>query len=215
MDDMYYKHEESTMIKHLFSFFAIPVLFMSHVDEENLSREGDMDSIVFGAGCFWCVEAAYRLVEGVTAVQVGYAGGTTPNPTYRDVCSGSTGHAEVAAVQFDPERVSLEQLLNVFMNIHDPTQLNRQGADIGTQYRSAVFYRSETQRAEVIRFLENAQSRYDQPIVTDVSALESFYVAEDYHQQYFDNNPQAGYCKLVIAPKVNKVSRLLGSQTGN
>ncbi len=173
------------------------------------AKEVDMESIVFGAGCFWCVEAAFRLAQGVTDVRVGYTGGTLANPTYKAVCTGTTGHAEVARITFDPDRIPIERLMDIFLAVHDPTQLNRQGADIGTQYRSAVFYRSDEQRDAVKARLKEAQASYDQPIVTEISPLGAFYEAEDDHQQYFAVNPTAGYCRVVIAPKVDKVKRLL------
>lgn len=168
-----------------------------------------MDSIVFGAGCFWCVEAVFRLAEGVTDVRSGYTGGTVENPTYKAVCSGETGHAEVVKVSFDPTRISLSRLVDIFLAVHDPTQLNRQGADVGTQYRSSVFYRSDEQRDAVNALLKEAQALYAKKIVTDVSPLGAFYEAEDYHQEYFEKNPDAGYCRIVIEPKVNKVKSLL------
>lgn len=173
------------------------------------TEEVKMDSIVFGAGCFWCVEAAFRLADGVSDVRVGYTGGTEENPTYQAVCSGRTGHAEVAKVTFDPQRITLEALMEIFLVVHDPTSLNAQGADVGTQYRSAVFVTSDQQRDAVKALLEKAQKAYTQPIVTEVSPLGVFYTAEDYHQRYFENNPNAGYCQAVVAPKVRKVEKLL------
>jgi methionine-S-sulfoxide reductase len=173
------------------------------------AKEVDMDSIVFGAGCFWCVEAAFRLADGVSDVQVGYTGGTVENPTYQQVCTGKTGHAEVGKVTFDPSRISLERLVDLFLTVHDPTQLNRQGADVGTQYRSAVFCRSAEQRDAVKALLGAAGKRFSGKIVTEVSLLGVFYAAEDYHQAYFAKNPNAGYCRAIIAPKVEKVRKLL------
>jgi len=169
-----------------------------------------MDSIVFGAGCFWCVEAAFRFADGVTDVRVGYAGGSVENPTYKAVCTGRTGHTEVARVVFDPQRITLERLMEIFLVVHDPTSLNAQGADVGTQYRSAVFVNSDAQREAVKALLAKAQKQFTKPIVTDVSPLGGFYEAEDYHQRYFANNPEAGYCRGVVAPKVQKVRKLLG-----
>jgi len=169
-----------------------------------------MDSVVFGAGCFWCVEAAFRLADGVSDVSVGYTGGTVANPTYEAVCSGRTGHAEVARVVFDPQRITLARLMEIFLAVHDPTSLNAQGADKGTQYRSAVFVNSGAQREAVTALLAKAQPVFSRPIVTEVAPLTVFYAAEDYHQRYFENNPQAGYCRMVIAPKVRKVRDLLG-----
>lgn len=157
-------------------------------------------------GCFWCLEAVYEQLRGVEKVVSGYAGGHVPNPDYRSVCTGRTGHAEVVQVTFDPDEVSYRELLEVFFTIHDPTTLNRQGADLGTQYRSAVFTHSPEQERtarEVIRDLE-AEGVWENPIVTQVEPLKEFYPAEDYHQHYYARNPGQGYCQVVIAPKVAK-----------
>jgi peptide-methionine (S)-S-oxide reductase len=157
-------------------------------------------------GCFWCLVAVYDELRGVEKVESGYSGGLVSNPTYRQVCTGTTGHAEVVQVTFDPEVVSFREILEVFFTIHDPTTLNRQGADVGPQYRSAVFYHDEEQRRiteEVISKLE-AEGVWDDPIVTEVTPFEAFYVAEDYHQEYFQNNEYQPYCQVVIAPKVAK-----------
>lgn len=157
-------------------------------------------------GCFWCIEVIYDELVGVTDVVSGYMGGTSSNPTYRDVCSGSTGHAEVIHVTFDPNVVSYREILDVFFTVHDPTTLNRQGNDVGTQYRSAVFYHSDEQRriaTETIAAFNRAKI-WDRPIVTEVTAAGTFYRAEDYHQDYYANNPEQGYCQIVIAPKVAK-----------
>jgi peptide-methionine (S)-S-oxide reductase len=157
-------------------------------------------------GCFWCLEAVFDEVRGVEGVESGYAGGKVDNPSYRDVCNGTTGHAEVIQVHFDPNVVSYRDLLNVFFAIHDPTTLNRQGADVGTQYRSAIFYHDEEQKqtAEAVISELNAQGIWDRPIVTEVTRLDKFYMAEDYHQEYFARNPYQPYCQAVIAPKVAK-----------
>jgi peptide-methionine (S)-S-oxide reductase len=157
-------------------------------------------------GCFWCLEAVYEELKGVERVESGYSGGTVSDPTYRQVCTGTTGHAEVVQVTFDPEVVSFKEILEVFFTIHDPTTLNRQGADVGPQYRSAIFYHDEEQRrvAEgVISELE-AERVWDNPIVTEVTPFDTFYVAEDYHQGYYRNNEYQPYCQVVIAPKVAK-----------
>jgi len=157
-------------------------------------------------GCFWCLEAVYDEVKGVKSVESGYAGGHVENPSYKQVCTGMTGHAEVVQITFDDEVVSYRDLLNVFFGIHDPTTLNRQGADVGTQYRSAIFYHDEEQKRiaeEVIKDLEE-QKIFDRPIVTTLEKMDKFYVAEDYHQEYFANNPYQPYCMAVVAPKVNK-----------
>ncbi len=168
-----------------------------------------MDSIVFGAGCFWCVEAAFRLADGVTDVRVGYTGGAIENPCYKAVCTGRTGHAEVVKVVFDPKRITLDQLTKIFLVVHDLTSLNAQGGDVGAQYRSSVFVHSDQQRDAMKALLGKAQSNFSKPIVTEVTALGDFYEAEDYHQRYFENNPEAGYCRSVIEPKIEKVRKLL------
>jgi peptide-methionine (S)-S-oxide reductase len=157
-------------------------------------------------GCFWCLEAVFDDLKGVEDVVSGYSGGKTPNPTYKQVCTGATGHAEVVQVTFDPTQISYRDLLEVFFTIHDPTTLNRQGADVGTQYRSAIFYHSPEQKAiaeQVIGEL-NAEKIWNRPIVTELTPFTSFYPAEDYHQEYFTNNPFQPYCQIVIAPKIAK-----------
>jgi peptide-methionine (S)-S-oxide reductase len=160
----------------------------------------------FGAGCFWCVEAVFQELKGVIKVESGYMGGTTPNPTYRDVCTGNTGHAEVTRITFDPSVISYDELLEVLWTTHDPTTLNRQGADAGTQYRSAIFYYSEEQKAKAEKSKkEVATAIWDKPIVTEIVPADTFYPAEGYHQDYYANNPDAGYCRIVITPKVEKV----------
>ncbi len=158
-----------------------------------------------GGGCFWCVEAVYKRIEGVQSVTSGYAGGTTPNPTYQDICTGRTGHAEVIQIVFDPNVVTYKELLEVFWKAHDPTTRNRQGADVGTQYRSIILYHDETQREIAEASREEAQQHFSDPIVTEIVPLETFYPAEEYHQDYFESNPRAGYCRLVIHPKLRKL----------
>jgi peptide-methionine (S)-S-oxide reductase len=165
----------------------------------------NLQTATLAGGCFWCLEAVYDEIRGVHSVESGYAGGHVDNPTYRAVCNGDTGHAEVVQVQFDPDVVSYRDLLNVFFAIHDPTTLNRQGADVGTQYRSAIFYHDEEQKRiaeELIKDL-NTQKIWDRPLVTQVEKLDKFYIAEDYHQEYFANNPYQPYCMAVVAPKVS------------
>ena len=159
-----------------------------------------------GGGCFWCLEAVYLELMGVEKVVSGYAGGSRPNPSYRLVCTGTTGHAEVVQVTFDPQVLSFRDLLGVFFTIHDPTTRNRQGADVGTQYRSVIFYHTPEQKAaaeQVIQEIETARI-WHAPIVTEITPLKAFYPAEEYHQEYFKNNPEQGYCQVVIAPKVAK-----------
>lgn len=166
----------------------------------------NLQTATLAGGCFWCLEAVYDELKGVHSVESGYAGGQTDNPTYREVCNGNTGHAEVIQIRFDPNVISYRDLLNVFFTIHDPTTLNRQGGDVGTQYRSAIFYHDEEQKKiaeEAIRDL-TAQKIWDNPIVTEVTKFDKFYVAEEYHQEYFAKNPYQPYCQVVVAPKVGK-----------
>jgi peptide-methionine (S)-S-oxide reductase len=166
----------------------------------------NLQTATLAGGCFWCLEAVYDEIKGVHSVESGYAGGHVDKPTYREVCNGTTGHAEVVQVHFDPNVVAYRNLLNVFFAIHDPTTLNRQGADVGTQYRSAIFFHDDEQKKvaeELIKDL-NAQKIWDRPIVTEVTKLDKFYIAEDYHQEYFASNPYQPYCMAVVAPKVSK-----------
>lgn len=165
-----------------------------------------MEQITLGAGCFWCVEAVFQRMKGVESVVSGYAGGHTTNPTYESVCSGKTGHAEVAQITYNPEEVSFEEILEVFFKTHDPTTLNRQGNDVGTQYRSAIFYHNDEQKeiAEKIKQELDQSGAYPNPIVTEITPLDTFYKAENYHQDYYNNNGGAPYCSFVIKPKVDK-----------
>ena len=166
-----------------------------------------MNIAIFGAGCFWCIEAIFLQLPGVTEVISGYTGGTTPNPTYEQICTGKTGHAEVCKIVFNPEIISYKQLLKYFWESHDPTTLNRQGNDIGTQYRSAIFYTNETQKEIAKTYKEKLlQSNiYKNPIVTDIEPLDTFYVAEKYHQNYYRLNKEKPYCQFVIKPKLDKI----------
>lgn len=165
------------------------------------------EAATLAGGCFWCIEAVFELVRGVKSVVNGYAGGTTPNPSYEQVCSGTTGHTEVVQVTFDPDEVTYRELLDLFFTMHDPTTLNRQGPDSGTQYRSAVYYHDDAQRETVEAALADAQAAWKHPIVTEVAPLDTFYAAEDYHQGYFRNNRGQGYCQVVIEPKVAKLRK--------
>jgi peptide-methionine (S)-S-oxide reductase len=169
-----------------------------------------IDTATFGAGCFWCVEAVFQRLDGVLSVKSGYAGGKIKNPTYKEVCSGLTGHAEVCQITFDTTKVSFDELLEVFWKTHDPTTLNRQGADAGTQYRSAVFYHNEDQhkKAESYKKELDASGAFDGPITTEIVAFTNYSPAEDYHQNYFNQNGQEGYCKFVIQPKVEKFEKV-------
>ena len=164
---------------------------------------------VFGGGCFWCTEAVFEQLDGVTSVLPGFAGGNVKNPTYRQVCTGKTGHAEVVRVEYDPARVAYRDLLTVFFATHDPTSLNRQGADVGTEYRSAIFFTTEDQKRQAEAFIAelNGSDSRGNPIVTEVTPLDAFYEAEDYHREYFRNNASLPYCQFVIAPKLTKLHK--------
>lgn len=168
----------------------------------------------FGSGCFWCTEAVFKQLKGVTAAVSGYTGGTVPNPTYEQVCSGGTGHAEAVRVTFDPRVVTYLQLLEVFWSSHDPTTPNQQGADVGTQYRSAVFYHTDRQKqqAEAYKFKLDAAGAFGAPIVTEVVPAATFYPAEAYHQDYFAKDPRKGYCRAVIRPKLDKLREVFGDR---
>ena len=166
---------------------------------------GDNEKIVLGGGCFWCTEAVFENVDGVVGVTPGYAGGTSTDPTYREVCRGNTGHAEVIQVEYDPGRVSLEKILEVFFSTHDPTTVDRQGNDVGSQYRSVVLYNSAGQRAGVEGFMARIRPGYDRPVVTELKPLDVFYPAEEYHHNYYAKNPDQGYCQVVIAPKLARL----------
>lgn len=165
-----------------------------------------MDSITLGGGCFWCLEAVFEMVSGVSQVKSGYAGGSVPHPNYKQVCGGSTGHAEVVQIDFDPNIITFEELLEIFFVVHDPTTLNRQGNDVGTQYRSAVFCHTDGQREMVLDFIKrfDIDGPWADPIVTEVAPLEIFYPAEAYHDRYFSRNDEQPYCRVVIAPKLAK-----------
>lgn len=166
------------------------------------------ETVVFGGGCFWCTEAVFKMLKGVQSVEPGYAGGMVENPTYEQVSKGDTGHAEVTKVEYDPDQIAFEELLQVFFGSHDPTTLNQQGNDIGPQYRSAIFYTTERQKQKVEHYIAVVNKGLGaRKIVTQVEELKKFYPAEDYHKDYFANNPQAGYCQLVIAPKIEKVEQ--------
>ena len=193
-----------TVMKLLF----IILMIFTAMNEKN-DDVSDTEIAVFGAGCFWCVEAIYQRVNGVIAVESGYAGGHVENPSYNQVITGKTGHAEVARVEFNPDMISYEEMLEVFWHTHNPTTLNRQGADVGTQYRSAIFYLNDEQKEIAEKSLNktDASDLWEDPIVTEISPLTNYSKAEDYHQNYFNNNPNAGYCSIVIAPKLAKFKR--------
>lgn len=180
------------------------------MSDPNVLTAQNAETITLGGGCFWCVEAVFQRVKGVEKVVSGYSGGNIANPTYREVSSGLTGHAEVVQVTFNPKVIGLEKILEVFFKTHDPTTLNRQGADVGTQYRSVIFYHNENQRriAQQIINRLNDEKIWDKPIVTELSPMKAFYKAEDYHQNYFNRNPNQGYCQFVIVPKLEKFNKI-------
>ena len=183
----------------------------------SLPANSDMakeNQVTFGAGCFWCVEAVYKRVDGVTNVVSGYSGGRKDEASYRIVSSGQTNHAEVVQVTYDPDVISFDAILQIFWRTHDPTTLNRQGADVGPQYRSVIFYHDDFQRerAEYFKKKLDESGIFDDPIVTEITPFESFYKAEDYHQNYFENNPDQGYCQIVIRPKIDKFKKLFEEQ---
>jgi peptide-methionine (S)-S-oxide reductase len=171
------------------------------------THSDNLETAYFGGGCFWCVEAVYERIEGVKDAVSGYAGGRVDNPTYQQVSMGTTGHAEVVKIDFDPSVISYDEILDIFWQAHDPTTLNRQGADVGTQYRSIILYTDEKQRqaAEKSKQKLDASDKYGDPAVTEIVPLEKFYPAEGYHQDYYDNNTSAGYCRVVITPKLKKL----------
>jgi peptide methionine sulfoxide reductase msrA/msrB len=178
--------------------------------EPKSAMDNQTEQITLGAGCFWCVEAVFQELNGVLKVDSGYSGGETQNPTYKQVCSGMTGHAEVVNITYNPKIISLTDILKVFFTLHDPTTLNRQGADVGTQYRSAIYYRNENQKQEANMIIETLINNkvFDSPIVTEVAQFSKFYKAENYHQEYYDLNKEAPYCKMVILPKIEKVNKI-------
>ncbi len=177
------------------------------VKSENMDKitSSNLDTAVFGAGCFWCVEAIFQDLKGVEAVESGYAGGNVENPSYNQVCTGTTGHAEAARIIFDPSVITYDELLEVFWTTHDPTTLNRQGADVGSQYRSVIFYLNDAQKESAEKSKQDVAPKiWDDPIVTAIEPLNNFYIAEDYHQEYYNNNSNQSYCQFVINPKLEK-----------
>lgn len=178
--------------------------------QNSLLQENTMELATFGAGCFWCVEAVFQSLKGVDQVISGYSGGHIKNPTYRQVCTGTTGHAEVCQISYDPSIITFEELLEVFWSTHDPTTVNRQGNDVGPQYRSVIFYHSEQQKilAENYKKELDASGAFNNPIVTEISPFETFFTAEDYHQEYYDLNPNQPYCTFVIKPKMDKFQKV-------
>jgi peptide-methionine (S)-S-oxide reductase len=182
---------------------ATPVWAQKTKAMDNTTNKTELAT--FGGGCFWCVEAVFERLDGVKSVTSGYAGGKKENPTYKEVCSGSSGHAEVVQLEYDPKKVSYEQLLDLFWQAHDPTTKDRQGADVGPQYRSIILYHTEGQKAAAEKSRKEAAAQFSDPIVTEIAPLTKFYSAEGYHQDYFRNNPRAPYCAYVIRPKLEKL----------
>jgi peptide-methionine (S)-S-oxide reductase len=189
------------------SVFTGLCLLLTMSQPASASTASKTELATLGGGCFWCTEAVLERLPGVLQVVSGYAGGKVDNPTYEQVCTGTTGHAEVIQVTFDPAVVSYEKILEVFFEAHDPTTLNRQGADEGTQYRSVIYYHDDAQHKAALRAKQAAQAHYEDPVVTEISPLTKFYAAEKYHQDYFRNNPNQGYCAYVIRPKVTKLQK--------
>jgi peptide-methionine (S)-S-oxide reductase len=194
------------MFMKLIVLLGIILVSFSCKSQDKKAELEDEEVAIFGAGCFWCVEAVFSELKGVESVKPGYTGGNTKNPTYKDVCTGTTNHAEVAKIVFDPSIITFDELLEVFWQTHDPTTLNRQGADRGTQYRSVVYYTSEIQKEKVEHYKKvlNESKAWPNPVVTEITELGEFYLAENYHNDYYKNNPGEGYCRMVIQPKVEK-----------
>lgn len=216
------------MIKLAFSFLFITLLTLSSCGQNNKKTEKISDKIsdkkismenlevaTFGAGCFWCIEAMFQDLKGVEKVASGYSGGHLDNPTYKEVCEGTTGHAEVLHIHFDPKVISYEELLQALWYAHDPTQLNRQGNDVGTQYRSAIYYHNESQRLAAEKSKAEIATHYTKPVVTEITAFQKFYPAEDYHTDYFNLHGENPYCSSVVAPKVQKFRQKFASKLKN
>lgn len=203
------------MDKLKINWLSLAIAFMFAIAGTGFSQTmttNHTETATFAGGCFWCMEAEFQRIPGVTHVTSGYAGGRTENPTYEDVKTGSTGYAETTQIEYDPQKVSYEKLLNYFWDAHDPTTLNRQGADTGTQYRSVIFYSNDAQKAAAEKSKTEAQKRFKSPIVTEIVPLKKFYKGEDYHQNYYNDNPNQGYCVFVIKPKVEKLEKKLKAE---
>lgn len=197
-------------------FFLLSTFMFGHNQQNQIDKNMDdknkLETATFGAGCFWCVEAVFQKLEGIEKVTSGYSGGNVKNPSYREVTNGSTGHAEAVQIKYNPDIISYEQLLEVFWKTHDPTTLNRQGPDIGTQYRSVIFYHNEKQKqiAEQSRQKMDQSGYFSDPVVTEIKQYKNFYVAEDYHQDFYENNPNQPYCRFRIDPKMEKMQQEFG-----
>jgi len=214
MENFVLFNEGKKMKKTILLFLVFSLLFafgmkgriMAQTDTTNRSQSAQTEVATLAGGCFWCLEPIFEELKGVKDVVVGYSGGDVPNPTYKQVCTGNTGHAESVQITYDPAVISFSDLLHVFFTVHDPTTLNRQGADVGTQYRSAIFYHNEAQKDTANKVIQELKDEgvWKNPIVTEVTKFGKFHRAEDYHQEYFTKNPNQGYCRIVIDPKVNK-----------
>jgi peptide-methionine (S)-S-oxide reductase len=200
---------------NIFAFLIVLLLF-THLNAQNMdnNKTKNYEIVTFGSGCFWCTEAIFNLVEGVIEAVPGYSGGTEPNPSYELVCSGETRYAEVVQVTYDPELIPFKDLLEIFWETHDPTTLNRQGADVGPQYRSVIFYHTQQQKEEALYYKEQLEKEgiWKKPIVTEISPFTKFYQAEPYHLNYYENNPSNGYCNYVITPKVEKFKKVFSDK---
>ena len=197
-------------------YITVLILFLLTMENAE-AQQKKLQKATFGMGCFWCTEALFQRLNGVTNVKSGYEGGNIPNPTYEEVCTGTTNHAEVIEMQYDPAKISYDELLEIFWKSHDPTTLNRQGADVGTQYRSVIFYHSPEQKeiAEKYKAALNKENAFGKPVVTTIVKAETFYVAENYHQDYFFKNGELPYCRLVILPKMEKLEKLFKAKLKN
>jgi len=204
----------STIVVLIFTFSSCKA---NEIKEEKMIDTTKYSIATFGSGCFWCTEAIFERVKGVVKVVSGYSGGSVPNPTYDAVCTGLTGHAECTQIYFDPNVISYAELLEIFFKTHDPTSLNRQGADVGTQYRSVIFYHDENQKelAEKVKQELSEAKIWDKPIVTEITQFKKFYPAEDYHQNYYAKNPNQGYCAFVITPKIEKFEKIFKKYINN
>jgi len=191
-------------------FFILPIFLCALAFPMTSIAQTKTETVILGGGCFWCLDATYQLVPGVKSVVCGYAGGHSTRPSYEAVCTGETGHAEVVKIEYDPAQVSLEGLLEFFWKIHDPTTLNAQGDDHGTQYRSIILYANDAQKAAAAQSIAQEQKKLSDPITTELVPLKEFYRAEEYHQDYFRKNPSSGYCRYVVKAKVDKAKKVLG-----
>jgi peptide methionine sulfoxide reductase msrA/msrB len=200
----------NTGMRYCVNSLSLEFVNAKDIKKTTATSQPAIDTVTLGGGCFWCVEAVYEMLEGVQKVESGFSGGETKNPSYKDVCTGSTGHAEVVQITYDNTKTSLEEILKVFFTVHDPTTLNRQGADAGTQYRSVVFYRNEKQKQIIQNIIDalKKENVYGKPIVTQVAPFEAFYKAENYHQDYYNLNKEEPYCQMVIQPKIEKFEKV-------